>query len=233
MSQNRPQAGERFLHFKKKLYQVITIAIHSETGEELVIYQALYGDYRIYARPLAMFTSEVDPEKYPEVTQKYRFELVSGEDFEEVSVGAAQPDIMASQPESAERPFFMAEGKEAEGAKAPYVTERRTSEQPKSERRSQFARQPKSAMVRKISEEQKNGELSIEELVMAFYDARHYERKYQILLQMEKGLTDIMIDNMAVSMDVVIPEGPLEKRYDELKRCVRTYAKYETDRVLK
>lgn len=149
--ERRPVAGETYRHFKNKNYKIIAIAHHSETGEELVIYQALYGDGMICARPLDMFVSEVDHEKYPEVKQKYRFEKVD----------------------------------------APVA------------------------------------QMTIEERMMKFFDEDSLEGKYQVLLTMREEITDTMIDNMAVVLDVVIEDGPIANRFDELKRAIQTKQRYE------
>lgn len=70
------EIGRVYRHFKGNNYLVLDIALHSETGERYIVYKALYGDCKTYVRPYDMFASEVDREKYPDVSQKYRFELV-------------------------------------------------------------------------------------------------------------------------------------------------------------
>lgn len=65
-----------YRHFKGKLYYVMCEAIDSETLEEVVVYQAMYGEYKIYVRPKDMFLSKVDKSKYPNVNQEYRFTLI-------------------------------------------------------------------------------------------------------------------------------------------------------------
>ena len=65
-----------YRHFKGNLYFVENVALHTETGEKVVIYRSLYEDCKLFARPIDMFLSEVDHDKYPDIKQKYRFEEI-------------------------------------------------------------------------------------------------------------------------------------------------------------
>ena len=69
-----PKKGEIYKHFKGNMYEVLAIAKHTETMEDMVVYSDVDGE-KTYARPLDMFISKVDKEKYPDVLQVYRFEL--------------------------------------------------------------------------------------------------------------------------------------------------------------
>lgn len=196
MPQGDPRPGEKYLHFKNKLYQIIAIAQHSETGERLVIYQALYGTFQVYARPLSMFVSPVDKEKYPQVKQKYRFQWV---EFKKTGQEASKTEKAKARTPGTESAALVTEGKIP----------------PKED----------------VKEAVPISRMNAEEKMMAFFDADTIEDKYKILLEMREVITDRMINNMAVVLDVVIEEGPLDLRYEELKACLRTMQRYECNRL--
>ena len=84
MDERNFRVGDIVRHFKREtvdpatdpyLYMIVGTATHSETGEQMMVYSPLYGDGGLFVRPLDMFLSEVDHEKYPDIRQKYRFEL--------------------------------------------------------------------------------------------------------------------------------------------------------------
>lgn len=194
-----PQSGELYRHFKNKLYQVVGVAAHSETGESLVIYQALYGDFKLYARPLEMFTSEVDHEKYPDVVQKYRFEKVERDELQPEGVKNASQSVSHFAEENEQEQLQM----------------------PANENRNEKTEPVRRNWAGKTAEEK----------LTEFFDTEDLETRYNILVSLKGELNDLMINNMAVVLDVVIPDGDADTRYEELKRCIRTKQRYENSRL--
>lgn len=98
-----PQAGEIYQHFKGKLYRIVALATHTETGEQLVIYQALYGEFQVFARPLSMFLEKVDAKKYPDAAGKDRFMRIPMAE----AAAVPQPDPAPSENPVEPRPAAM------------------------------------------------------------------------------------------------------------------------------
>lgn len=71
-----PKEGEIWNHFKNNLYEIYGVVENTETKEKYICYRALYGTFGKYVRPVSMFMSEVDKEKYPNAEQTFRFEKV-------------------------------------------------------------------------------------------------------------------------------------------------------------
>ncbi len=211
-----PRPQEIYKHFKGNLYQVTAIATHSETQEQLVIYQALYGDFRIYARPLDMFVSRVDREKYPDVGQEFRFELQGpgaerqraesepepgdcvaggiGTEPEHVAGGiGAEPGYVAGGTGTAARVEEWADAEEASGAESAAE--------------------------------------ALDPFVMEFLDADSYEQRLNILAGLHHRITDGMITTMAIACDIEIDDGDTEERYEALKTCLQTLERYECNRL--
>ena len=213
-----PKPQEIYKHFKGNLYQIVTIAEHSETGEKLVIYQALYGDYKVYARELSMFTGLVDKQKYPEAVQKYRFEL-QGPDSDRRLRESGFESREGEKPEEQHKTAAGLEKAAAEPVKTAAGPEKAVTEPVKT------ASDPErpSAVP--------DAEMDLDPMLVEFLDADTYEQKLNILAGLHHRITQDMITTMAVASDVEVEDGELEDRYRQLKTCLLTLEKYECNRV--
>ncbi len=181
--------GGFYRHFKDKLYQVKGTAVHSETKEKMVIYQGLYGSYEMYVRPYDMFLSEVDHIKYPDVVQKYRFELI------DIKTGKS---LEADSEEN---------NQNMESEKSEELEESKESE--------------------KSEESEESEESEQDSKLIRFLDAYDYKEKLDILTSMRGELNDGLIDIMAESIEVAVPEGDITDRYNSLRKCLMAHTKYE------
>lgn len=148
----------------------------------MVVYQALYGDYAVYVRPYEMFMSEVDHEKYPEVTQKYRFEQVNPvEEPAQREVAKALEKAQEVQPQTA-------------GAEKLPDTQENSELEP----------------VESIELEELSQEGGVNPYLLLFLDAESYTEKLNVLSLCKDKLDDSVINAMAASMEIEVPDGPIE-----------------------
>lgn len=203
MQKNRiPKPGEIYNHFKNKLYQIITVATHSETLELMVVYQALYGDFKTYVRPLGMFLSEVDHVKYPEVKQQYRFEVkVPQENLVKINT-----DLNDS------------------------LIENNADDQNKADSNEQaFSWSNNQASEEALMRDTPEGTVNL--LLLKFLDAESYTKKLDILTSNKKYITDRIINDMAVALDCAVNEGPIDQRIQGLVNCLEAMRRFEDRRM--
>lgn len=180
--------GQRYRHFKGNLYQIITIGYHSETNEKMVVYQALYGDFKVYIRPLDMFLEAVDTEKYPDAMQTYRFELADmSEGVEEIEEKEEKETVEvadSSEEEDVSAPFYAVDTKEK----------------------------------------------GVNPLLVKFLDAESYSDKLKIYLDMRDSIDEVILSDVAASLDIATGDGTLEEQYESVQFALHTLARYERNK---
>ncbi len=188
-----PKSGEVYKHFKGNCYRIITLAKHTETGETLVIYQALYGDNEIYARGLSMFMEPVDQEKYPDASQKMRFELLSGI-MEELAAQVSGNSLMKEKEPVSEEHRLSEEKSGAVGGQEP---EKR--QEPEREQKPGKEWAPEKRQEPETKQKTENEGPQIDPGVLAFLDADSSKERLQVLMSMKGRLTDKKINTMSIS----------------------------------
>ncbi len=208
-----PKQGEIYRHFKGGLYQIITLAIHSETGEVMVVYQALFGEFKAYVRPLAMFAGEVERDRYSEISQKYRFELVRNQAGETVA------DKFDGQ-----------KVKEADETKAAKETgETKKLKEIKDDPGTGVIMQEVAGHAEQLPDYSLQN--TVNPVLLNFLDAKSYSKKLEVLTSNIKHLNDRLINDMAVALDCAVEEGPLETRIQALIQCLQAMRRFEDRRL--
>lgn len=215
-----PQPGEIYQHFKGNLYRIVTLAEHTESGEMLVVYQALYGSFQVYARPLAMFVGEVDHEKYPDIQAKQRFTLVpavgttmAAGPSPEPMHGVMTAGELVSRQDTAN---VKTESDEKTGAE-------NTKAQPDEERVAANG----NAEHEKPAEE----EFELDPRLLAFLEADSYEKKLEVYASLDGKVDESILNTIAVSLDLELSGDTLEEQYDTLKNCLLMLERYECNRL--
>lgn len=209
MSKELLQTGERYRHYKGGLYQIVTLAVHTETEEEMVVYQALYGEYRVFVRPLSMFFDEVRDSEGNTVRR-----------FEREAEGAAYK-IYREQPKKQEQ---QKEPEQPEKPEQPQKPE-------KSEQTEKSKQQEKSGQQENSEEYTEEIPEGVSRLLIEFLDAGSCSEKLEVLHDMRKSIDDKTISDIAAAMDFVIEDGSVEDRLREIENCLKTRARYETMRL--
>ncbi len=232
----KPRPQELYRHFKGNLYQIMTLATDSETRQELVVYQALYGDYRVYVRPLDMFMSEVDRDKYPDAAQKMRFEKVDLTGKTDTFVATDLSKESRAADKSVVTPNAVSDEK-----KANVVMPEKESKSVASKVKTGFKeligyKRPENIETQKSvymekTIDQEAEELNLDPLVIQFMDADLASEKNDILSKLRPTITNEMIDIMALSLGVVVNEGDVYDRYNDLRTCLNTIEKFESTRL--
>ncbi|MBR0090923.1 MAG: DUF1653 domain-containing protein [Lachnospiraceae bacterium] len=216
----KPRPQEVYRHFKGRLYQVVTLCKHSETGEEMVVYQAMYGDFAIYCRPLWMFTEALDPIRYPDAEQTNRFQLMKPMS-ETLRERPKLPDVPQMLREQGRREESDAAGDDMVSLESTLV--------PGDDAEEEEAAKRSSIMSKTIEEEAE--ELNLDKRVVAFLDADSTDERLKILDDLRNGITDDQIDICAMALDANIREGSTEDRFFSLRDLLLTRKRFEASRL--
>jgi hypothetical protein len=203
--QKIPQPYELYRHFSGKLYQVLALAKEAQTGKMLVVYQALYGDYQIYAGDYTWFIGKTFKGEGGCDSSILRFLPVENVIQHPVKQTASTtpvstPTVRQSDSITHQNPNLPIESVSA---------------------------------AREDHDESciDTDEIELDPLLIEFLDSNTYEAKLNILSALRHRITDSMITTMAVSCDVEVGEGDVEERYASLRNCLLTLEKYECNRL--
>lgn len=239
-----PKELQIYRHFKGSLYQIVAVAVHTETTDRLVVYRSLTNPERVFARPLDMFLSEVNHKKYPDVKAKYRFTLL--EDMEEDNPNENIEDDAPTSSEIKEDSdskivnvisgVVSATKNVIESAKET-ISEKISVNETEEINEDVADEKPADSADVNVSEDDLADEEApvdeipiIDPIVEKILDAKDYKDKIENLELIRGRITDEMLTTIAISLDIQFAGDTLEEKYADILKCLKMRNKYETNR---
>lgn len=229
------QIGEFYRHFKGNVYQIREIAKDSETLDKIVVYQGMYPPYECWVRNYENFMAPVDTGKYPNASQKYRFERIMPEEL--------QSDIQKRQIECS----LQEDGYKNEQAASVLTNKLQKKEPTEKSLHTEDIKQPANSLKEFSKEELHDiflegraekfleDKMSAEEIgtmgMMQLLDAESFHQKREIFKGLKKYLTKNLLMNIAVALDIVLEDGTAEEQYDSILHCLDALEHYEGGRL--
>lgn len=232
MERKRPVPGMFYRHFKGNIYQVRELAKHSETGEDMVVYQGMYSPFQVWVSPLSMFLDRVDHEKYPECRQQYRFEEV-------VFQNTLRQDVMQERGKDGRTDSVSGQQMEEASVRKMVQNNSELKEQKQIQKVEAAVtisdQELREILINDQGEKLLTGKMADEEIArrgfLALLDAETYREKRQILVGLREYINELYLNNLAAALDIVLEEGSSQEHYDTLLHCLETYEKYEGGRL--
>ena len=178
---NTPRPGEIFYLAKDKPYQIITLGIHKETCESMVIYQALFGEYGTYVLPISKFLDEIKGAAYTVTHNKNTY----------TKQGIERGNSDTEEVQGIDR------------------TEDTSN----------------------LAGDIDNTSEKVNEVLLSFLDADSYSKKLEVITSNIKAIDDRLINDMAVSLDCTVDDGPIDQRLQGLIYCLKQLSRFEARRL--
>lgn len=184
-----PEPGKIFYLSEDKPYQIITMGIHKETGESMVIYQALFGEFKTFVLPLSRFKNEV------------------------------QKDIIRIQNTNNELHSPELHGNKSDKEqKTGYINDKQDKVKQDNE-------------INDVGIQDKEPQEEVNAILLDFLDAQTYGKKLEVISANINEIDDRLINNMAVSVDCTVEDGPIDERIRELICCLNQKSRFEDKRL--
>lgn len=211
MERKIPVPGSFYRHFKGNIYQIRDIATHSETGEKMVVYQAMYPPFGTWVRPLAMFLERVDNRKYPNARQQYRFEQIVWKNTQNRENPSEDKGTAESPSEN--------DGLEKKTGSVVEIPDDRL----------------KQIIMEGQAEKLLTGVMQREEIaqkgLMLILDAHNYNEKRKLFLGLRQYLEETHLSSIAVALDIVLEDGDAGEHFDAILYCLEKWEQYEGGRL--